>query len=76
MIACDTQVNVEMSFGGRTWTVSPADFRLAAIDDQSCLGAFFVLDIGGSAPAWIVGDTFLVSPSLPLPTYICELTPR
>ena len=56
---CDTQVNVEMSFGGRTWTVSPADFRLAAIDDESCLGGFFVLDIGGSAPAWIVGDTFL-----------------
>ena len=58
---CDTDVTVTMSFGGSTWSISPADFRLTQLTESQCLGAFFVLDSqqGSSTPAWIVGDTFL-----------------
>ncbi|KAF8159830.1 aspartic peptidase domain-containing protein [Crassisporium funariophilum] len=56
---CDTTVNVELSFGGKNWSISPADFRLSQLTRNTCLGAFFELTTGGSAPSWIVGDTFL-----------------
>jgi hypothetical protein len=62
-----------MSFGGKNWTIDPADFRLQKLSSTECLGAFFEIDTGSSAPAWIVGDTFLVrflfliSPFLSLP---------
>jgi len=60
--ACDTTVNVSLSFGGsKSWTVSPADFQLSRLTRASCLGAFFELSTGSSAPSWVVGDTFLVS---------------
>jgi cathepsin D len=48
-----------MSFGGPLWSVSPADFQMSNLGDNNCVGAFFELDTGSSAPAWIVGDTFL-----------------
>ncbi|KII87254.1 hypothetical protein PLICRDRAFT_112830 [Plicaturopsis crispa FD-325 SS-3] len=56
---CDTDVTVTMSFGGPSWTISPADFKLTQLSGGQCLGAFFELSTGSSAPAWIVGDTFL-----------------
>ncbi|KAL0955128.1 hypothetical protein HGRIS_004041 [Hohenbuehelia grisea] len=58
---CDTDVTVTLSFGGKTWTISPADFRLSQVDARSalCVGAFFEISTGGSSPAWIIGDTFL-----------------
>ncbi|KAJ6607475.1 acid protease [Mycena sp. CBHHK59/15] len=56
---CDTSVTVTLSFGGKSWAVSPADFQLAQISRTTCLGAFFELTTGNSAPSWIVGDTFL-----------------
>ncbi|KAF5338652.1 hypothetical protein D9611_012797 [Ephemerocybe angulata] len=56
---CDTNVTVALSFGGRTWSISPADFRLTRLTKDECLGAFFENTVGGRAPAWIVGDTFL-----------------
>ncbi|KAF8235612.1 acid protease [Tricholoma matsutake] len=56
---CSTSVNVTLAFGGRDWPISPADFRLTQLSPNTCLGAFFVLSGGSSAPAWIVGDTFL-----------------
>ncbi|EIN09402.1 acid protease [Punctularia strigosozonata HHB-11173 SS5] len=59
MYPCDTDVTVQMSFGGRLWAIDPADFRLAQLSQNTCLGAFFALDTGSSAPSWIVGDTFL-----------------
>lgn len=49
-----------MSFGGPSWPVSPADFQLTKIGPNTCVGAFFEASIGGGAPNWIVGDTFLV----------------
>ncbi|KAG2107864.1 aspartic peptidase domain-containing protein [Suillus cothurnatus] len=66
---CDTDVTVYISFGGTNWAISPLDMNLGTLNDtmignasasspQMCAGGIF--DIGiGSAPAWIVGDTFL-----------------
>jgi len=48
-----------MSFGGKNWTISPADFQLTKLVGNQCLGAFFEISTGSSAPSWIVGDTFL-----------------
>lgn len=56
---CSTTVEVTMTFGGQTWPISSADFLLQAMGNGQCIGAFFELTTGGSAPAWIVGDTFL-----------------
>ncbi|KAJ7504433.1 aspartic peptidase A1 [Mycena galericulata] len=56
---CTTNVVVTLSFGGSSWAISPADFELQDIGQGTCLGSFFVLTTGNSAPAWIVGDTFL-----------------
>ncbi|KAG6820410.1 hypothetical protein H0H93_000917 [Arthromyces matolae] len=56
---CDTTVNPTMSFGGKDWPISEADFRLTQLSQDTCLGAFFELTTGSSAPSWIVGDTFL-----------------
>ncbi|EGN95223.1 hypothetical protein SERLA73DRAFT_187569 [Serpula lacrymans var. lacrymans S7.3] len=56
---CSTQVNVAISFGGPSWSVSPADFQLTQLSQTQCVGAFFELSTGGNAPSWIVGDTFL-----------------
>lgn len=57
---CNTQVNVEMTFGGRSWPISPADFIAGQVSATQCMGAFFEINNGGGAPAWIVGDAFLV----------------
>jgi len=57
---CNTQVNIAISFGGPSWPIAPADFRLTSLSGSQCVGAFFELNTGGSAPTWIVGDTFLV----------------
>ncbi|THH00463.1 hypothetical protein EW145_g7072 [Phellinidium pouzarii] len=58
---CDTDVEVSMAFGGASWSISPADFKLTQLSQSQCLGAFFDLNAssGGSTPSWIVGDTFL-----------------
>lgn len=56
---CNTKVTVQVAFGGKAWTIDPADFQLARLNQATCLGAFFELSTGGSAPPWIVGDTFL-----------------
>ena len=60
--ACNTAVNVAISFGGPSWSVSPADFQLVQLSSSQCVGAFFVLSAtsGGTGPSWVVGDTFLV----------------
>ncbi|KAG6329157.1 hypothetical protein ID866_9933 [Astraeus odoratus] len=56
---CDTEVNVAISFGGPSWSISPADFQLTQVSSSQCIGAFFELSTSGSAPGWVVGDTFL-----------------
>ncbi|KAI0640743.1 acid protease [Trametes meyenii] len=59
---CSTDVNVTMRFGSSSisWPISTADFLLEQVGQGTCVGAFFALNTSGtSAPAWIVGDTFL-----------------
>jgi hypothetical protein len=59
---CATQVRVGLNFGGRTWFMSPDDFRLQQVTKGPgalCTGAFFALNTGANAPAWIIGDAFL-----------------
>jgi len=62
--ACDTTLNISMSFGGPSWPISAADLSLGTNTAGLCVGAIFDLDlgttVGGSTPSWIVGDTFLV----------------
>jgi cathepsin D len=58
-IACSTTVNVAISFGGQTWSISPDDFKLAQVSSSQCVGAIFVFSGPSSGPGWIVGDTFL-----------------
>jgi cathepsin D len=59
MYPCSTTVNVTLSFGGKHWPISNADFQMQQVSSSSCVGSFFDVDTGGSAPGWIVGDTFL-----------------
>ncbi|KAJ8473597.1 hypothetical protein ONZ45_g16240 [Pleurotus djamor] len=58
---CDTDVNVVLSFGSRSWSISPDDFELQRLSGgQECVGAFFAIETGRtSRVTWIVGDTFL-----------------
>ncbi|KAG8721838.1 hypothetical protein FRC08_009639 [Ceratobasidium sp. 394] len=56
---CSTSVTITMTFSSRTWTINPADFLLMRASNSLCVGAFFALSLSGSAPQWIVGDTFL-----------------
>ncbi|KAF8629088.1 hypothetical protein AX15_003580 [Amanita polypyramis BW_CC] len=57
---CNTDVTVSVSFGnGSSWSISPEDFLLTKLSRSTCLGSFFELSTGSSAPNWIFGDTFL-----------------
>ncbi|KAI9451913.1 aspartic peptidase A1 [Lactarius psammicola] len=60
---CSTTVNVALSFGGQSWSISPDDFRLTELSNNQCLGGFFELSSSQSSTSssvgWIVGDTFL-----------------
>lgn len=58
---------IQLGFGdsNQMWSISPADFQLTEVGQGQCLGAFFELPGSGSAPPWIIGDTFLVCPHSP-----------
>ncbi|KAJ8585196.1 acid protease [Rhizopogon salebrosus TDB-379] len=58
---CSTTVNIELSFGGSTWSISPEDFAFTPLSSGSteCVGAFFETTTGSGAPTWIIGDAFL-----------------
>jgi cathepsin D len=61
---CSTTVNVALSFGGQSWSISPDDFKLTRLSNGQCLGAFFVLSdqqqsSSNNEISWIIGDTFL-----------------
>jgi hypothetical protein len=66
--ACNTKLEVTISFGGTAWPINSADMNLGQVPGGSdqCMGGIFDVstgaDIGnGNGPDWIVGDTFLVS---------------
>ncbi|KAK7448817.1 hypothetical protein VKT23_013547 [Stygiomarasmius scandens] len=64
---CDTDVTVSMTFGGKSWDISPQDMNLGPINSRSqfCLGGVFDLSLGSNIesgsgnPNWVVGATFL-----------------
>ncbi|KAG8215009.1 acid protease [Butyriboletus roseoflavus] len=57
---CTSEVTVEISFGGPSWAISPADFQFQPIDSSNyCYGAFYSIPTSSSTPQWIIGDTFL-----------------
>lgn len=66
--ACATDVEVTLSFGGKSWPINAADMTLQTIPGSrsQCLGGIFDLSLGSSVtsgggnPSWVVGDTFLV----------------
>jgi cathepsin D len=69
VLPCDANVQVELTFGGITYTMAASDLIGGTVSSSYCLGAFFVIDINsgtqgipGSAsqvPTWIVGSAFL-----------------
>jgi len=64
MTACSTNVNISLSFGGKSWSINPDDFKVTTTRNGNCLGAIFEFSGTGSsnsntAVAWIIGDTFL-----------------
>ncbi|CAE7209957.1 unnamed protein product [Rhizoctonia solani] len=60
---CSQNVNVAFNFGGRSWTMESADFKLLTTNPNVCVGAIFELSMGGlgnpDVPQWVVGDAFL-----------------
>ena len=65
--ACDTDIEVTISFGGLSWPINPIDMSLGPERSGSdmCLGGIFDLTAGSNipegsgAPGWVVGATFL-----------------
>ncbi|KAF8142067.1 aspartic peptidase domain-containing protein [Boletus edulis] len=58
---CTHEVTVEISFGGPSWAISPADFQFRPVGPSSdyCYGAFHSIPTSPKVPQWIIGDTFL-----------------
>ncbi|RDB16308.1 Lysosomal aspartic protease [Hypsizygus marmoreus] len=64
---CTTEVEVTMSFGGKSWPINTADMNLGRVSRGStqCVGGIFDLSLGsnivsgGGNPNWVVGATFL-----------------
>lgn len=52
---------MEISFGGPSWQVSPADFQFqpTGMESDYCYGAFYAIPTSSNSPQWIIGDTFL-----------------
>ncbi|SPO27532.1 related to cathepsin d (lysosomal aspartyl protease) [Ustilago trichophora] len=65
LFPCSTNLNIQFTFGGKSWPMSSQDFNLGSFpytNSQTCLGALFEIDLGSSSygvPQWIVGDSFL-----------------
>lgn len=66
--ACTTDVEITLSFGGKSWPINVVDMNLGPIATGSsrCLGGIFDLSLGssivsgGGNPNWVVGDVYLV----------------
>ncbi|KAG8815759.1 hypothetical protein FRC18_001344 [Serendipita sp. 400] len=68
VIPCDANVQVTLTFGGQTYTMTASDLIAGTVSRSYCLGAFFTLDLSGgsspiptssSVPSWVVGSAFL-----------------
>ncbi|KAK7026274.1 aspartic peptidase domain-containing protein [Favolaschia claudopus] len=58
---CSTTLNVSVSFGGRSWTLDPAELNGGSdnLPSGQCLGAIIGLDESEDPPGWIFGEPFL-----------------
>ncbi|KAN0066048.1 hypothetical protein ACQY0O_000141 [Thecaphora frezii] len=66
LFPCSANLNIQLTFGGRAFTMSTADMNLGPYPyttSSNCLGALFDIDLGGNGqygvPEWIIGDAFL-----------------
>jgi len=69
VIPCDSNVEVSLTFGGKSYTMQANDLIGGTVSNSLCLGAFFIVDISSGSqpipgassqvPAWIVGSAFL-----------------
>lgn len=65
LFPCNSNLNIQMTFGGKSWSMNTQDFNLGSYPyttSSTCLGALFDINLGSSAygvPQWIVGDSFL-----------------
>ncbi|CDO76305.1 hypothetical protein BN946_scf184917.g21 [Trametes cinnabarina] len=51
--------NVAFSWGGKTWTISAANFNFGKISATQCIGAIAGQDLGLSSNTWLLGDSFM-----------------
>ncbi|KAG7098251.1 hypothetical protein E1B28_000213 [Marasmius oreades] len=65
---CSTDLNVGMSYGGKSWSINPKDMNIGrlSVGSSSCVGGIFDLSRGTNiasggegTPGWVVGATFL-----------------
>ncbi|KAI0769774.1 protease [Trametes elegans] len=51
--------NVAFSWGGKTWTISAANFNFGRVSSTQCIGAIAGQDLGLGANVWLLGDSFM-----------------
>ncbi|KAI0743586.1 acid protease [Daedaleopsis nitida] len=51
--------NVGFNWGGKTWTVSAANFNLGRVSGNLCVGAIAGVDLGLGDKVWLLGDSFM-----------------
>ncbi|KAI0792846.1 acid protease [Abortiporus biennis] len=58
---CNTPPTVSFSWGGKTFTVSTANFNLGQTSSgsSSCVGALAGQDLGLGSNVWLLGDSFM-----------------
>ncbi|KAG6846654.1 hypothetical protein H0H93_012601, partial [Arthromyces matolae] len=64
---CSTNVKITLSFGGKAWSINPADMNIGQISSSQCVGGIFDLDAGSnvdSSNQGPVGQHLLTPPLL------------
>ncbi|KAJ6588478.1 aspartic peptidase domain-containing protein [Mycena capillaripes] len=58
---CSTNVNITVSFGGKTWTIDPVDVNFGPVSSGSsqCTGSIIEFAGSGTQPRWVFGTPFL-----------------
>ncbi|CDO69375.1 hypothetical protein BN946_scf184961.g17 [Trametes cinnabarina] len=54
-----TPANVAFSWGGKTWTISAANFNFGKVTATQCVGAIAGQDLGLGSNTWLLGDSFM-----------------
>lgn len=58
---CNSAPSVAFSWGGKSWTISAANFNLGETESGSgqCVGALAGQDLGLGSNVWLLGDSFM-----------------